>query len=291
MPSVCDDPYDPRGVVRDTLDHIRVPPCSPSTSKPPAHTWSRIHDQRLGALRALTAFESSAASPRPSAESDAMHWVERGVLSLPMPSFDDDTREDYSTLRFSGHALMLKREPAGERLNQFFIPSTNGRDKHTFGKKSELSGGSPLTNAYLSALGINPSYHDDVFAPSVCRGRRRPKVGTFGAITLIQQLWKSVRRRHNKPDWPLSPSLDSWSLSEIASTPTVHFLAALLQDLGHPLAYIHRDIEPRFAYQRHRQSLSLGEAIRRLTLSSYWRQEFLPFPTFIHSYTTMVTSA
>ncbi|KAJ7851342.1 hypothetical protein B0H13DRAFT_2360183 [Mycena leptocephala] len=95
MPSVCDDPYDPRGVVRDTLDHIRVPPCSPSTSKPPAHTWSRIHDQRLGALRALTAFESSAASPRPSDESDAMHWVERGVLSLPMPSFDDDTREDY----------------------------------------------------------------------------------------------------------------------------------------------------------------------------------------------------
>ncbi|KAJ7893009.1 hypothetical protein B0H13DRAFT_2665549, partial [Mycena leptocephala] len=30
-----------------------------------------------------------------SAGSDAMHWVERDVLSLPMPSFDDDTRECY----------------------------------------------------------------------------------------------------------------------------------------------------------------------------------------------------
>ncbi|KAJ7898473.1 hypothetical protein B0H13DRAFT_2275683 [Mycena leptocephala] len=54
---------------------------------------------RLGALRALTAFESSAASPRAlgssGAGSDAMHWVERDVLWLPMPSFDDDIREDY----------------------------------------------------------------------------------------------------------------------------------------------------------------------------------------------------
>ena len=46
-----------------------------------------------------------------------------------------------------------------------------------------------------------------------------------------------------------------------------------------------------FGYQRHRQSLSLDEAIHRLSLSSHWCQGFLPFPTFIHSYMTMVTSA
>ncbi|KAJ7863012.1 hypothetical protein B0H13DRAFT_1899805 [Mycena leptocephala] len=33
-----------------------------------------------------------------------------------------------------------------------------------------------------------------------------------------------------------------------------------------------------FGYQRHRQSLSLGEAIRRLSLASHWRWGFRPLP-------------
>jgi hypothetical protein len=47
-----------------------------------------------------------------------------------------------------------------------------------------------------------------------------------------------------------------------------------------------------FGYQRYRQSLSLGEAICRSSLSSHRRQGFLLFlATTLHSYIIMVTSA
>ncbi|KAJ7252856.1 hypothetical protein C8J57DRAFT_1519646 [Mycena rebaudengoi] len=131
MSGICDDAYDPRGAVRGALAHIRALRARrrrPSRWRTPSRQFvtcpaisvftlrsrarprsSQTLDlvapgprhQRLGALRALTAFGSSGAG------SDAMHWVERDVLSLPMPSFDDDIREDYR------HALMLQQAPAG----------------------------------------------------------------------------------------------------------------------------------------------------------------------------------
>ncbi|KAJ7791514.1 hypothetical protein B0H14DRAFT_3160826 [Mycena olivaceomarginata] len=51
-------------------------------------------------------------------------------------------------------------------------------------------------------------------------------------ITLTRQLWETVRRRPTEPDWPPSPSLDSWSLLETAITLTAHFLQASVQPFG-----------------------------------------------------------
>ncbi|KAJ7926400.1 hypothetical protein B0H13DRAFT_1862234 [Mycena leptocephala] len=98
-------PGEPFAAPSPTYARLRARRRRPSRRRTPSREFvtcpasAAVASSRLGALRALTAFESSAASPRAlgssGAGSDAMHWVERDVLSLPMPSFDDDIREDY----------------------------------------------------------------------------------------------------------------------------------------------------------------------------------------------------
>ncbi|KAJ7921843.1 hypothetical protein B0H13DRAFT_2267686 [Mycena leptocephala] len=98
-------PGEPFAAPSPTYARLRARRRRPSRRRTPSREFvtcpasAAVASSRLGALRALTAFKSSAASPRAlgssGAGSDAMHWVERDVLSLPMPSFDDDIREDY----------------------------------------------------------------------------------------------------------------------------------------------------------------------------------------------------
>ncbi|KAJ7930418.1 hypothetical protein B0H13DRAFT_2264194 [Mycena leptocephala] len=140
---------------------------------------------------------------------------------------------------------MLKREPAGERLNQSFIPNANVSDRERSGSSAGEGRNLPIVPRWRfhpqrrqASTGTALALMRDMYhRPRTMVSSSPPPFGSSAlshtAITLTRQLWKSVRRRPTKPVWPFSPSLDSWSLS---GTANCTFFAGALTSCYHGAA-------------------------------------------------------